>query len=129
MLIVQESEMGCGIACVASVAGTSYESALRYFDQTRVDCEGFYCRDLVFAFSKLGLDFNYKYSSKKLRHRIYINGTIVFIKRSKKYPHGHYLARFKNVWMDPWINYPNENRKAGYRKRLPGKPIYVIFRG
>lgn len=41
-------------------------------------------------------------------------------------PFGHYLIRFNNQWIDPWINLPNKNIKAGFRKRLPGKPIYGI---
>ncbi|MEM0476561.1 MAG: hypothetical protein QW367_02905 [Candidatus Aenigmatarchaeota archaeon] len=74
---------------------------------------------------------HYKYLKPKWRRKIYQEGTIVFIKRNKKYPYGHYLVRYKNLWMDPWINLLKEKRmekaKAGFRKRLPGKPIYAIF--
>lgn len=35
--------------------------------------------------------------------------------------------------MDPWINFQKDknvkNCEAGFRKRLPGKPIYAIFVG
>jgi len=33
--------------------------------------------------------------------------------------------------MDPWINFQKDknlkNAKAGFRKKLPGRPIYGIF--
>jgi len=73
----------------------------------------------------------YKYIKGKIRKKIYQDNTIVFIKRSKKYPYGHYLSRYKSSWMDPWINSKNDRKikkiKAGFRKRLPGKAIYAIF--
>jgi len=65
---------------------------------------------------------------------MYEDGVIVFIKRSVRYPAGHYLARMNGQWMDPWINFPNDqniknikNATSGFRKKLPGKPIYALF--
>jgi hypothetical protein len=32
--------------------------------------------------------------------------------------------------MDPFINFPKILEvKSGHRKRLPGKPVFVIFKG
>ena len=69
--------------------------------------------------------------NKKLRKTIYKDGTIVLIRRSKKYIAGHYLIRYKGLWMDPWINLTVDNNilqaESGFRRRLPGSPSYAIF--
>ncbi|MBI5391734.1 hypothetical protein HZB00_01905 [Candidatus Woesearchaeota archaeon] len=62
----------------------------------------------------------------------FTENTIVFIRRSKDYPAGHYLAKTKTGWMDPWINFDlsslNLNyAQSGFRKRLPEKAIYAVF--
>lgn len=92
---------------------------------------GYYCKDLINVLSKLGLTYSYKYIKQQLKGKIYKEGVIVFIKRSKKYPVGHYLTRFGRQWMDPWINFINDsniaNASSGFRKRLPRKPIYALF--
>lgn len=78
-----------------------------------------------------GIRSEYHYLNKKWRRKIYQNKTIVFIRRSSFYPVGHYLIRYNKFWMDPWINFLKEKEvkkaKAGFRKKLPGKPIYGIF--
>ena len=58
---------------------------------------------------------------------MYQPNAIVYVKKSKKYPAGHYLCRLGHKWMDPWINFPDRDIQAGFRRRLPGKPVYVIF--
>ena len=128
-VVVQEDPLGCGIACVAAVLMVSYQESLDLFDdgQRKAKEVGFFCKEIVMALKKRGLEYEYKYIKDKLRKRIYKKGTIVFLRRFKKYSSGHYLCRLNNKWMDPWINFPNENRKAGFRKRLPEKPIYIIY--
>ena len=127
--IKQADPFGCGIACVAFVLTINYKSALKLFvdGEKRAKEEGFYCKEIAITLNHLGL--KYKYLKKGLRKNVYRPNTIVFLKRSKKYPYGHYLVRFNNKWMDSWINLPDKNIKAGFRKRLPGKPIYTIFDG
>lgn len=75
----------------------------------------------------------YHYLNKKWRRKIYQDKTIVFIRRSSLYPDGHYLIRGKKFWMDPWINFLKEKdvkkARAGWRRRLLGKPIYGVFLG
>lgn len=130
--IVQKHELGCAVACVARVLDVSYQSALALFpDAHRAHTQGFTCGEIVAVLKKFHKDCEYKYVNKKVRHRIHRPGTIVFIARSKKYPNGHFLSRVERGWMDPWINFPQDKNissaKAGFRRRLPGRPIYAIL--
>lgn len=127
--ITQKDSMGCGIACIAFILGDDYESAKKYFkDLGDANKNGFLCRDLVLVLAKKGYKYDYHY----LKRRIKFNeGTIVFVKRSKRYPEGHYLVKTKRGWMDPWINFnPHsielKKAKSGFRKKLPGKATYIV---
>ncbi len=132
--IKQEDDFGCGVACTAKALNISYIKSLSLFSngKFRASHNGFLCEGIKIALSKKGKKYDYYYSNNKLRRQIYSNGTIVFIKRSKKYPSGHYLYRDNEKWMDPWINFAeNKNIKyaiAGYRNRLPSGAIYTIIR-
>ena len=126
--VAQRHEYGCGAACVAFVTNDSYENVVNKLGTRNAISKGFYCKELV---SVIGEGYSFGYIKTSMRKRIYVDNVIVFIKRSKRYPAGHYLARHNNQWMDPWINF-NQTKdirytKAGFRKRLPGKPIYYIF--
>ncbi len=128
--VAQEDPLGCAVACVAFRLGMSYRDALKLFNdgEDRVKKKAdFYCREIVQILNSQGLSYGYRYIKKRCRRSIYKPGSIVFIKRSKKYPVGHYLCRANNGWMDPWINIPFGDRKAGFRKRLPGIPTYLTF--
>jgi len=128
--VAQKDNHGCGIACVSFILEKSYKNSKKLFDNPKSSKDyGFLCKDIVKALKKGGLDYEYKYIKPKIKKNIYKPKTIVFIKRSKKYPSGHYLVRTINKkWMDPWINFPSniKNAKSGPRKRLPGKLIYTI---
>lgn len=127
--IKQEDPFGCGIACVAFVLSISYADSLEMFKDGKNKAEkvGFLCKEIVNALKSKNLIYEYNYIKARYGKSIYDQKTIVFIKQSKKYPSGHYLVRANNNWMDPWINFPNQQKKAGFRKRLPGKPIYAIL--
>ncbi len=127
--VVQEHAMGCAIACVASLLGINYSSALKLFrDRERVMLKGTYCRDVCSALFKAGKKYSYAKVNSKTAACLKNPGTIVFIKRSKKYPIGHYLLKTNKGWMNPWINLPMVNpAKAGYSRRLPGKSQWVIY--
>lgn len=129
-LITQKGPMGCGIACIASLLRISYIQSEKLFQGGKIKTQktGLLCREILSVLEKKKLSYVYKYIKPKYRKYIYKNGTIIFIQRSKKYPFGHYLLRGNNRWMDPWINWPSniQQSKAGWRKRLPGKPIYMI---
>ena len=129
--VTQEDSLGCGIACVAFVCNVSYKTAKKKYFKNLGDADktGYFCKDIVKALSNADKMYNYKYIKRKIRLK---TNTIVFLKRSKRYPAGHYLVRTINRWMDPWINFnidkPNvKEANSGFRSRLPGKPIYVVF--
>ncbi|MBI2327175.1 hypothetical protein HYU92_02545 [Candidatus Curtissbacteria bacterium] len=128
--VKQEDSLGCGVACMAFILGINYQNSLNFFKDGRKKANkaGFFCREIVMALEKAGLRYEYKYIKPKIKKKIYKPNTIVFLRRSKKYPSGHYLCRADNKWMDPWINFPVEEKKAGFRRSLPGKPIYAIFK-
>ena len=128
--IAQEDPLGCGIACVAWITGKTYKQAkdLYFKDVKRAGTVGYFCRDLVSALAMAKKQYSYRYLRKKARFN---EDSIVFIKRSKRYPAGHYLVKTAEVWMDPWINFDCKKpyltaALAGFRKRLPGKPIYLV---
>ena len=128
----QQDPYGCGIACVAFVNGISYNEAKRKYFRRRKDAgsRGYICKDLVKALKVAGKEYGYRYIKEGKRG--FRNGDIIFIKRSRRYPAGHYLARTRSGWMDSWINFDANNpkirnSKAGFRKRLPGKAIYAVF--
>jgi len=129
--VVQQDNLGCSIAYLAFITNKTYEEVACSFGQEKAKTKGFYCREIVDYLKKLGCQAEFHYLKPKLRKKIYQDKTIVFIKRGKKYPFGHYLARYRDCWMDPWINFQNDknlkNAKAGFRKKLPGTPIYGVF--
>ncbi len=100
---------------------------ITYFDKGNENAKfrGFLCSEIVKALGKAGYKFHFKYTGRMKKYN-FPNNTIVHIKKSKKYPVGHYLCLTQKGWMDSWINFPRLNARAGFRKRLPGKPIYAI---
>lgn len=125
--VKQEDGLGCAVACVAFILQISYQEAIALFSdgKRRVREEAnFYCPEIVQILKNAGL----KYSWKKLpKNSIeFDNLSIVFIKRSKTHPYGHFLCKYQDLWMDPWINLPDKNIQAGFREQLPGEPTYMI---
>lgn len=129
--ITQRDPYGCGLACIAFLLHKEYREIIKFINHSKAKNYGFTCKELVSLLTRLGLNYEYKYLKPRLRSKIYSSGTIVFIKRSKRYPSGHYLVRCQDSWMDPWINFSTNDKlneaKSGFRKRLPGKPIYALF--
>ncbi len=127
--ITQEDSYGCGIACVAFICGVSYKAAKHnYFEGKKAGTRGYLCKDLVYALSITKKKYKYSYIKRRTSFK---ENTIVFIKRSKRYPIGHYLVRVKNSWMDPWLNFDAtkpeiKKAKSGFRKKLPDRAIYKI---
>ena len=128
--ITQEDGNGCGAACTAFVANRSYGEVVSLLGKTSAQTRGFYCRDLVEALQLFNLSCTFIHLSPK-RWYEYPEGSIVFIKRSKHYPAGHWLARHNGQWMDPWINVVQNNdlrfARSGYRKRLPGVAQWMCY--
>lgn len=128
--VKQRDNFGCAVACVAFILRIEYGIARDLFvDGKRRSKEeaNFYCKEIVGILANAGLSYQYRYLKKRLKRKMYNLNTIIYIKKSKRYPYGHYLCRYKDMWMDPWINFPSRKITAGFRKRLPEKPIYVIY--
>ena len=129
--ISQKHKLGCGAACLAFVVGCPYNEIIEIISINKANKTGLICKELVCLLSKYGLQYEYTFIKPRLRREIYKNGTIVFLKRSKKYPSGHYMTRTNGLWMDPWINFSiNSNLNeaiSGFRVRLPYKPSYALL--
>lgn len=127
--ITQKDNLGCAVACTAYVLNKNYDEEIKEFKQNK---NGYLCKEIITILKNNGENYCFRYLTSKLKRKIYKAGTIVFIKRCRKYPSGHYLARANNCWMDSWINFQSNkninNAKSGFRKRLPGKPIYGLFK-
>ncbi len=67
--VAQKDEMGCGVACVASLLGLSYDKTLSLFGKSKIKAkeEGFICKDLIEVLNKMGLEYEYKYIKLRLR--------------------------------------------------------------
>lgn len=127
----QEDGLGCAVACVAFVLQIPYKQALTLFPdgKRRVKEEAnFYCPEIVQILNNAELKYTWKKLPKNLPEKDLKNLSIVFIKRSKIHPYGHFLCRYNDSWMDPWINLPDRNIKAGFRETLPGEPTYAIIK-
>lgn len=126
----QEDPMGCGVACVAFLLGKSYQQTLKLFPQgkKRAMTVGFTVKMVRTALMSSKESYKQSYLWPTIRHLIYQNGSIVYLKHSKKFPYGHYIARSNGIWMNPWINLPEKPIKAGFQKRLPEQPSFVIFK-
>ncbi len=129
--ITQEFNYGCGIACFAFALNISYKEATTLLGPKQSISNRFWVKDFVLALNSSGLKYKSEHINDKLRKSIYKDGTIVLIRRTKKYIAGHYLIRHNGQWMDPWINLPFNNdinkARSGFRKRLPGSPMYALF--
>lgn len=130
-LVRQRDPLGCAVACFAFTNHISYQQARKIFVSIKNIDEGYCCRDIVLAYHRIGKHARFNYLKSTLKKKIYKNDTIVFIKRSALYPFGHFLVKADKGWMDPWINWPDcqnfKKAKAGFRKKLPGVPIYAVW--
>jgi hypothetical protein len=125
--ISQEEDLGCGVACIASLLNINYKKAIKIFGKRYNKFKGTYCNDIKHILNKKGLNYQYGKATPKTKKYLEVSGTIVFIKRSKEYPVGHFLLKTQKGFMDPWINYPSINpAKAGFQRKLPGKPQWII---
>ena len=109
----------------------SYKQATKILGKNQSVSNRFWVKDFTSALNNNGKLYYSKHVKQKIRRYIYQEVTIVLIRRSKLYPAGHYLVRHQNMWMDPWINLAQckdiNKAKSGYRKRLPGKPMYALL--
>jgi len=129
--IYQRHNFGCGAACLAFVLKIDYSQVVYSLGEVKAKERGFYCGDLVEFLLRFNRVYSSRYIKPRLKKQIYRDGVVVFIKRTRKYPAGHYLTYFNGRWMDSWINFQRNNNlgeaRAGFRKKLPGIPIYALF--
>jgi hypothetical protein len=125
--IIQENLNGCAVACVASLIGKNYFTTLKLFVKKYADTRGYYFKDVISTLKRNGLNYQYSKVIPGTRKHLRIAGSIVFIKRSKKFPSGHYLLKTERGWMNSWINSPRLPIKAGFQKKLPGKAQWVAY--
>ncbi len=129
-LILQEHGMGCGVACVAFALEISYKKALSLFDKPQnAWSKGYMCRDIIHALHNGKKEYRHFWYQKKHEKFLKKPGVIVYIKRSEKYPAGHYLIRTsEKTWMNPWSNFPVIYPLEGtFQKRLPGVVGYIMI--
>ena len=127
--ITQKHGYGCGVACVATILGCAYDTALGKFrNPGNARSKGYTCREIVAALSRGGRGYGYCYLKPAQKHRMKNIGTIVYVAKSKRWPAGHYLVKTEKGWMNPWINFPLiAPARSGFQSRLPGRAVYAIF--
>ncbi len=128
--VAQEDGLGCAVACVAFVLQIPYSESLKLFDDgpRRVKSKAnFYCPEIVEILNDRGLHYSWKKLNKNVTESEIPNLSIVFVKKSKSLPYGHFLCKYDHQWMDPWINLPIIPINGGFRNELPGKATYIVF--
>lgn len=130
-MVSQQDEWGCGVACVASILAVSYAEARRLLvkhKKAKIDGgqEGLELHHLALALK----DRNFHVVADWDEPKTFIPGTIVLVGRLRgAAEHEHYILSVEgDMFMDPWINYPNEDRQAAFRTGFPkGKIFYVAL--
>ena len=127
--LAQKHEWGCGIACVASRLGISYEAAKERLEKFRdgninKSPKGLNLDPIVHVLRKAKIKVVADWYAEE-----FPVGTIVLIYGSAPYEAGHYLLRVADGLMDPWANMPERKpRAAKIRKSLPkGTEIEVAL--
>lgn len=127
--ITQKLDYGCGVACFAYICGLSFENAVEFLGKEYSVKNGWRPSDLVNELIRAGYSYKNRYVRKNA-HDEYPIQSIVLIERSRGYPVGHYLVLTPRGWMDPWINLSETNdiqkAESGFRKELPGNPMYAL---
>ena len=126
---------GCGIATLANLFGLDYLTVKSEFEERFYSIKnGIKVTDVVKYLAFKGLKYKAKHvnllkiSASEAINLAKQNNSIVLIKRSEKYPIGHFFLRKDGFWIDPWYNLPSINNvHSGVRDSLPNLPMYVIL--
>lgn len=119
--VAQRDRWGCGVACVASLLGVSYDKAkadLVAIKGKDIDSRPYGLSLRALAKAVPGHRATYEQAQSVSRWPV---GTVVFLSEvSGRYKgSGHYLLKTPEGWMDPMFNGDEEKAKAGFRARLP----------
>lgn len=127
---------GCGIACLANLLNKDYQTVKKDFENKfyKID-RGIKVFDMANYLNDLGKNYktkffntNKEFTQKDFNSFSKIEGSITLIRKSNKYPVGHYLLRVKEGWVDSWFNLPSINNVyADVRKTLPEDPWYIVY--
>ena len=119
--VVQRDSMGCGIACVACVCDISYDKAKSLFKfPENANTKGYTIKAINEALASYGLKYKSKYIGRARDYKIKEN-SIVYFKKCKIFPYGHYMVKTDHGYMDPFINlhevnYDIKKASCGFRK-------------
>lgn len=131
-VVTQEHPMGCGVACVASVLGLTYQEAHKLFSKKHgAWSEGYYLPEIVEALSAGGQRYTFKEITSQNDPVLDDVGVIVFCQPCEAYPEGHYLVNLsaKRKWMNPWANYPCITpAEAGIVSTLPSPVSWAAYK-
>jgi hypothetical protein len=122
--VKQEDPMGCGIACVAFVLGISYKEATKLLTLPEKRKTLGIAQVIYEKLSRGGsYDSFSRYVGRLDDTRVEI-GDIVYVKKCKMFPSGHYLVKINGGYMDPFINMGEvvgDYTRAKAGKRFPLK--------
>lgn len=97
-VVPQGGNMGCAVACVASLTGLSYSETRLLFAGLPGDDDrrGYSRRSVILALARAGLRYGFRRNVPNAPV-----GAIVYVKDAT-WPNGHYLLRLSRGWMDPF---------------------------
>ena len=126
-LVTQEDEWGCGVACVASLLGTSYRDAKELLrgekgKSVNAGVPGLELHHIALALQRRRVQVVADW--EELSN--FPLGTIVCIGGKGAYAGDHYMLMTPNGWMDPWVNIGERPRRAGYRDTYPDGAHFLV---
>lgn len=129
--VVQLDEWGCGVACIASLLGISYEEAYWLARREKGESIGGVQPGLELHHIAMILKQHEKgihVVADWQERETYPVGTILFVEGPEPYDGGHYILRVDKGWMDPWVNMrnPEETRKARVIKNFPAGTCFSV---
>ena len=126
--VVQTEEWGCGVACVASFLGTSYNEARELLRKQKngrtvnAKPKGLELHHIALALQDRG----YRVVADWKEPKKFVQGTIVCISGKKPYGEHHYMLKTRKGWMDPWHNMDSKPRRADFREDFPEGTMFLV---
>lgn len=139
LLVAQEDGMGCGVACVASVLGKTYRSAMAMFPNPGLaTVRGYPRKELCAVLRSAGAPYRKRGFGRRTgpaKAAVIPLRSIVCVRRWGGDRYLHYLVRCEDGWMDPWSKSHDsrtedlsfERAPALLRKQLPKGWVLLSF--